>query len=472
MSFIKLTLVTVLIIPILATNACADSLISSSGDRQEISVTIYNSNLGMVNDRRTVHLPSGITELKFMDVATQISPATVRISAINGPPLQILEQNYEYDLINPQKLMDKYVGKELRLYQKNPYTEREEEVSATLLSNNGAPVFRIGKDITFNHPGRVIFPEIPPDIIARPTLVWLLEGKEDGDRRIEATYLTSGITWKADYVLTLDKTGSRADLTGWVTIDNRSGATYRNATLKLVAGDLNRVREDRQKERLYKSAMADVATAPQFREEGLFEYHLYTLQRSSTIKENQTKQIALLAAEKVPVHRDMVLKTEQGWYGAPHGGEGARHKVGVFVEFDNRQTSGLGMPLPKGTIRIYQPDSLGGLQFIGEDAIEHTPQDEKVRVKVGDAFDLAATRKQTDWKKLANDTYEAGWEIVIRNHKKEEVSVRVLEPMAGEWQVLKSSHPVAKPDAQTAEFIIPVKEGGETKLTYRVRVRY
>lgn len=450
----------------------AASLTSTRNDRDGLSITVYNSSLGLVRDRRNIDLPKGVFELRFMDVASQIIPASVQISTF-GNPLQVLEQNYEYDLLNPQKLLDKYVGKEVKLYQKNPYTEREEEIKATLLSNNGSPVYKIGNEITFNHPGRLIFPELPSDLIATPTLVWVLESGDSGRRQIEAGYLTSGISWKADYVLTLGAGSSLADLAGWVTIDNRSGATYPEARLKLVAGDLNRVREEPPRGRLFKTVMAEAAAAPQFKEETLFEYHLYILQRPSTIKDNQTKQISLLSATAVPVRRELVMRTEQGWYGAPQGGGSpVNHKIDVFMEFENRETNSLGIPLPKGTIRIYQQDSDNSLQFIGEDSIDHTPKDEKVRVKVGDAFDVSGSRRQTDWKKIANDTYEASWEVVIKNHKQEDITVKVLEPLNGDWQVVESSIPAFKRDSGTAEFTLPVRKGDESILTYRVRIRY
>lgn len=454
-----------------ASEMTAAPLISTQSDREGVALTVYNSNLALVKDRRTIEIPRGGSELRFMDVAAQIIPASVQISTF-GNPLQVLEQNYEYDLLNPQKLLDKYVGKDVKLFQKNPYTEREEEVSATLLSNNGAPVYRIGKDITFNHPGRLLFPEVPADLIATPTLVWLLEGGDAGKRQVEASYLTGGISWKADYVLTLGKDSSLADLAGWVTIDNRSGATWRDAQLKLVAGDVNRVREEQPRGRMYKAESAMMAATPQFKEEGLFEYHLYTLQRPSTIKDNQTKQISLLAASAFPAKKELVVRAEQGWYGAPAGDAGTKQKVGVYVEFENRESDGLGMPLPKGTIRVYKQDSDGTLQFVGEDSIDHTPRDEKVRVKVGDAFDITATRRQTDWKKIASDTWEAAWEVVIRNHKKEDVTVHVQEPLTGDWKVVESSLPSVKRDSQTAEFVVKIAKDGETKLTYRVRVRY
>ncbi|HEX9022245.1 MAG TPA: DUF4139 domain-containing protein [Geobacteraceae bacterium] len=443
-------------------------------DQTGVALTVYNSNLGLVKDRRDIKLGRGQGELRFMDVAAQIIPASVHIKSLADPAsLRVLEQNYEYDLMSPQKLMDKYVGKEVKLYQKNPYTEREEIVAATLLANNNGPIYRIGNEITFDHPGRVILPGLPESLIAQPTLVWLLENSLSKTQTVEASYLTNGITWRADYVLTLDGDDRKADLAGWVTIDNKSGATYRDAALKLVAGDVNRVREDRARPFMVgKAVMAGAAPAPQFKEEGFFEYHLYTLQRPSTIKDNQTKQISLISADAIPVRKEFLFRGADYYYFGQYGDVTAKQKVGVFVEIANRKEANLGIPLPKGTVRVYKRDSDGGLQFIGEDAIDHTPKDEKVRIKVGDAFDVVGSRKQTDWKKTASDTYEAAFEIDLKNHKKEDIVVRVVEPIPGDWQMLSSSYDYSKNEAHTAEFNIPVKKAGETKLTYRVRMRY
>ena len=447
-------------------------VVSTVTDQTGVALTIYHQNLGLVKDRREVRLPKGAGELRFMDVAAQVIPSSVSIASRGGDGLTVLEQNYEYDLLSPQKLMDKYVGKEVRLYQKNVYTEREEEVAATLLSTNGGAVYRIGNDITFNHPGRVVFPSVPDDLIARPTLVWLLESLQDKPQTLEAVYLTGGITWRADYVVTLDEQVGRADLAGWVTIDNRSGATYRNASLKLVAGDVNRVREEAPRLMKGMRAEAMAAAAPPFQEEGLFEYHLYTLQRPSTIRDNQTKQISLVTATAVPVKKEFVLRGEQSVFSGPSGAPKAKQKIGVFVEMVNRTEHHLGMPLPKGVLRVYTRDAEGGLQFVGEDAVDHTPENETVRVRLGDAFDVVGERTQTDWKKLAADTYETAFEIVLRNHKKEEVTVKVVEPVPGDWKMVSASHPHTKGSAFTAEFLIPVPKNGEAKLSYRVRMRY
>lgn len=452
----------------------AAALSTGLDDQTGVAVTIYNVNLGLVKDQREIRLRKGAQELRFMDVASQIIPTSVHIkSLINPDSLQILEQNYEYDLLNPQKLLDKYVGKEVRLYYKNPYTEREEIVSATLLSNNGGPIFRIGDEITFGHPGRIIFPGVPENLISKPTLVWLLENSLSNMQKVEASYLTNGINWRADYVVTLNDKDDRADISGWVTIDNKSGTTYKNAKLKLVAGDVNRVKDEFEYGRkMLRTAEVAAKAAPQFKEEEFFEYHIYTLQRPATIKENQTKQISLVNADNVKVKKELVFYGAQYYYRSSYGEKISSQKVGVYVEIANKKEYNLGIPLPKGTVRVYKHDSEGSLQFVGEDSIDHTPKDEKIRVKLGDAFDVVGARKQMDWKKIAYDTYESSFEISLRNHKKEDVVVKVIEPIPGEWTMLSSSHDHKKTEAFTAEFEIPVPKDKETKLTYRVRMRF
>jgi hypothetical protein len=447
--------------------------VTTQADQFSLEITVYNSNLGLVKDQRKVKLGTGLQELKFMDVAAQIIPTSVSIKSLQErAPFSILEQNYEYDLLSPRKLLDKYIGKEVKLFTKNPYTEREEMVSATLLANNeNQPVFQIGKDITFNHPGRILFPEIPKDLISKPSLIWLLDNKTVVPQKIEALYLTNGLNWKSDYVLVLNEQDTRADLSGWVTIDNKSGAAYQEVKLKLVAGDIHRVKEDTV--RLKKAmAVAREAPAPQFKEDSFFEYHIYTLDRRTTLKENQTKQISLLNVPEVRVTKEFIFRGTQYYYRSKQGEVISNQKVGVFVEITNSQDNHLGMPLPKGTVRAYKRDKDGSLQLIGEDAIDHTPKDEKVRLKLGEAFDLKAERKQTQWEKLASDTYESAYQIVLRNHKKEDVVIRVIEPMPGDWKVLESSYPVIKLDAATMAFDVPVPEDKQSTLSYRVRVRF
>jgi hypothetical protein len=438
-------------------------------DQEGVSVTVYNSNMGLVKDVRKIQLLLGLADLKFSGVAAQIMPQTVHIKSLTDPSLlEILEQNYEYDLLTPQKLLEKFVGKEIMVLNNGI------EIPVTILSTNNGLVYKMGDRIFTGHPGRLIFPSLPDNLISKPTLLWLLENRLEGLQQVEATYLTRGLNWKADYIAVLDKDDRIMDLKGWVTLNNKSGATYRNATLKLVAGDVNRVVEAYG---VYDSvgrleqAVAKSASVP-FTEQSFFEYHLYSLQRPTTIKNNQTKQVSLLTSNGVPVNKRFLYYGAQHYYRSRYGVPVSNQKVGVYVEIANKKENRLGMPLPKGTVRVYKADGDGSLQFIGEDRIDHTPKDETIKVKMGDAFDVVAERKQTEWRKLAPGLYEVSFEIKLRNHKETPVTVSVIEPIPGDWEILQNSHDYEKVEAHTVQFDVPVKKDEEAKLRYRVRVRF
>ena len=447
---------------------------STAADRTAVSVTVYNVGLGLVREVRTLRdLPAGIARLRFMDVPSRINPRTVHLASLNDPGgLSVLEQNYEYDLISPQKLLEKYVGREVEIVeQAEDLTTRT--VRATLLSVNGGPVFRIGDRIVLNQTGRITMPDVPPDLVPRPTLVWTIRNGRAETHRVEASYLTDGMTWSSDYVAVISGDDNSLGLTGWVTIDNRSGATFRDATLKLVAGDVRRVRGRTMA--LEESAMADKvrrAAAPQFAEESFFEYHLYTLERPTTIKDNQTKQISLLQAENVPLTRRLLIRGQQWWFRNQRGTLARDQKAEVILEFENSKKAGLGIPLPKGTVRVYKKDRSGAEQFVGEDAIDHTPRDETLRLHVGNAFDVVATQTQTDYDVLSPRQSESAFKVEIRNHKDEDVTVTVRQPVGGDWTLLSSSLPGLKKDAGTLEFQVPVPANGRATLTFRVRVRW
>jgi hypothetical protein len=447
----------------------SSSVATHLNDQETVSITVYNSAIGLVKDGRRLTLPSGVTELKFGEVAAKIMPQTVHIKSLSDPSrLQVLEQNYEYDLLTPQKLLEKFVGKEITILKDGI------EVPITILSTNQGLVYKLGGRIFTGHVSNLIFPQIPDNLIPYPTLVWLLENRGAGPQKIEATYLTQGITWKADYVAVLDGKDRNMDLNGWVTLDNQSGATYRNARLKLVAGDVNRVIEQRGAADAVR-ALAEVsakAPAAPFSEESFFEYHLYSLQRPTTLKEQQTKQVALLSSDNVPVIKRYFYYGAQQYLRQRYGVPLSHQKVGVYVEIANKKENRLGMPLPRGTLRVYKADSDGSLQFIGEDRIEHTPKDETIKIKMGDAFDVVGERKQTEWRKIADHLYEVAFEISLRNHKDEPVTVSVMEPMLRDWEILNSSHAHKKLDAHTAQFDIPVAKDGETKLQYRARFKF
>ncbi len=452
---------------------------TTASDRQSVNITVYNSNLGLVRETRRLNLPAGRIALRFADVTAQIRPETVHLASLLSPTaLRILEQNYQYDLLNPAKLLDKFVGKEitlvLRRYQNN--SEIFEPVQATLLSNNAGQVWRINGQIVIN-PTNIVeirFPDVPRNLVATPTLVWDIENASAGTQTIEASYLTNGMNWKADYVLVVNADDTKGDIQGWVTLMNSSGATFEDARLQLVAGDVNRVSEDRNYALAGAMARKSVEDESQFQEQGFFEYHLYTMQRPTTIRDNETKQVSLLEAAGFDVKKEFVLNGQRYYYtNYNNPGQSIKEKVGVFMQFRNAQQNKLGMPLPAGTIRLYKKDDKGNQQFIGEDKIDHTPKDEDVRVKVGDAFDIVAERKQIDYKVLSSGhLYEYAYEIKIRNHKDTAVNVIVNEPIGGDWEMISSTFEAKKTAAFAAQFNVPVAKDGEATLTYRVRVRY
>jgi hypothetical protein len=450
----------------------AAPLRSTLKDQQSVAVTIYNSNMGLVKDTRLIDLKPGVHELNFMDVAAKIDPTTVHIkSLIHGSSLNVLEQNYEYDLLSPQKLLEKFVGQRVQLAVLNPETKKEEIVEATLLSTQGGNIFQIGDKISIGHPGRLLLSRIPENLIPQPTLVWMLENRLSKPQKLEASYLTSGINWKADYVAVLNKLDTMTDLTGWVTIDNRSGAAYQNTLLKLVAGDINRVQGEMKMDYARPMAAAKEAS-PQFKEESFFEYHLYTLDRRTTIKDNQTKQMTLLDANQIPLKKLFIFAGSPQYYYYQMNQGSNKQKVGVFLELENSKKNNLGMPLPKGTVRVYKEDKDGSLQFIGEDRIDHTPKDEKFKIKIGEAFDVVGERIQTDYKRLGSNLFEVAFEVSLRNHKNEDIQVWVEEPIPGDWEMLSNSHPFEKLQAHLIRFDVPVAKDKEAKVKYRIRFKY
>jgi hypothetical protein len=447
----------------------APVVVSQAGQGRTLSLTVYNVGRALVRDARPVSLPGGTLALEFRDIAAHVMPETV---AITGDGVTVLEQNYEYDLLSPQTLLAKYLGKDVTMVieepGQGPGAVVRKEVTGRLLSIENGTVWRIGDRIVSNPQYRELrFSQVPENLRERPTLVWVLTSDRAGERRLEATYLTGGVTWKADYVLTLGTAGDEGNLLGWVTLDNTSGASYPDATLQLVAGDVHLAPE--RKARPEAMMMPARAGAVEMREEAFAEYHLYTLERPTTIKDRQKKQVALLEAERVKVVRRYIVESPQWWYVQRIGKQ--KQDVRVEVELANRADNHLGMALPGGVVRLYQRDRRGTAQFVGEDRIEHTPKDELVKVTMGNAFDVVAERRQTDYKKLADNLFEDAFEVTLRNHKDSAITVEVREQLGGEWEMISNSHPYEKSSAFTVTFAVPVPANGEVKLAYRVRVR-
>ncbi|OHC70323.1 MAG: DUF4139 domain-containing protein [Rhodocyclales bacterium GWA2_65_20] len=448
----------------------AREVVSGAAEREATAITVYNDNLALVKERRKLNLPAGLVRLSLREVSGQLRPETALLRAVSGSPIALVEQNFDFDLLTPAKLLEKYVGREVTVIRSHPTTGEERREKATVLAANSGTVLRFADRIETGVPGRIVFDGVPANLRDRPTLSVLLEGA-GGSQSLELSYLTGGIAWKADYVANLSADGGRMDLSGWVTLTNRSGAAYSDATLQLVAGTVNRVRPQPQYENRAMPKAAAMAKRADVAQEALMDYHLYSFERPTSIADNQTKQLALLSAGAIPVRREYLLAGNEFYYRERYGQIGQKLKPAVFVEFDNKGGQ-LGKPLPAGVVRVYARDSKGAAQFVGEDRIEHTAKNEKLRLKLGEAFDITADRKQTSYKKLGDTTAETSYRIELRNAKDEAVTVRVQEPLPGDWEMVQETQKSTKESARLASWNVEVPAGGAATLEYTVRVRW
>ncbi len=459
---------------------------STLAEQTAVAVTIYNQDLALIKDRRRLSLPAGLSDLAFRDVSGRITPQTALLRELgDAGGVQVLEQNFDFDLLTPAKLLEKYVGREVGIIRTHPTTGEETEETATVLAASQGVVLRIGTgpeqrieaspDGTL--PGRIVYRDIPANLRDRPTLVLSLESASAGERELELSYLSGGLAWQADYVGELSPDETALDLTGWVSLTNRSGTTYRDAKLQLVAGEVNVVEDDMPEMMVMDAAPRAAGMAKQMTEESLFEYHLYTLSRPTTVADNQTKQVSLLNAPDVVTRKELLIQGSSGIYRGARGGLAQDLDVDVYLTLTNDEASNLGLPLPAGTVRIYKRDSNGNAQFVGEDRIDHTPKNDTIRLKLGQSFDVTAERKQTDFKKRSGTgpwqyEFESAYEISIKNAKPEPQVVTVQERIPGDWTMLDESTPHAKGNANTAVWTLDVPAEGEIRLSYRVRVRF
>jgi hypothetical protein len=452
-----------------------DERLSTAQEQTGLAVTIYNGDLALVKDARRVRLDAGENRLAWRDVSARMQPETALLRSLDGKPLTLLEQNFDFDLLTPHKLLEKSVGEQVRVIKTAPNTGIETIETATVLAANEGVVLKFKDRIETGIPGRLAFDTVPANLRDKPTLSMLLNSGQAGEQGMELSYLTGGLSWKADYVAELNAHEDAMDLNGWVTLTNTSGTAYRDARLQLVAGEVNRVQQEFMNRGLRDNMMPMAAAAPKMQEESLLDYHLYTLERATTILDNQTKQVALMSAQKVPVSKEYVLEGGGYYYQGQYGDLGTKLKPAVFMQFDNKGGQ-MGIPLPKGIVRVYKKDSAGRAQFVGEDRIDHTARNETVRLKLGEAFDITADKKQTDYQKIAGASrggvYETAYQIEIRNTKREPVTVKVVEPMPGDWQMVSESLAHEKATAHTAVWRVSVPTDGKTVLTWRVRVRY
>jgi len=448
------------------------------GDEERaVALTVYNQDLGLVKDLRSLALEEGRNEVRFTDVPSAIDPTSVHVSAAEAE-IVFLEQNYEYDLVSSRKLLQKYIDLDISLT-----TTQGQTITGTLLSGaddiilateDGIRVIRLSEVQEF------AFPELPEGLITRPTLVWLVDAATGGTIPVQVTYLTNGITWRADYIAMLTGDDTAMDLTGWVTVDNRSGATYPDAKLKLVAGEVNVVREQEMVKELMARPMAEAA-APAVTEREFFEYHIYEVERPVTVRNNQTKQIEFVQVAGVPVDKILVYEPIPGLrpiYGSGISDRGygvsSDKTVQVRIELVNDEESGLGIPLPKGIVRVFKEDVDGGAEFVGEDSIDHTPKDETISLLLGEAFDVVGERIQKAYQQRGDREVIETIEITLRNHKAEDITVHVIEHLyrAQDAEITDATLEYEMLDASTVQFLVDVEADGEVTFEYTVDYRW
>ncbi len=430
---------------------------------KDVALTVYSNNLALVREVRTIQLPKGTSEIRFTDVAAAIDPTSVHFTSLtDSGDVDLIEQNYEFDLLSPNRMLQKYIDQEITVHteQDGPFHGRLLSASqkAVMLQMKGGNIKSIAMDPIIS----IDYPALPGGLITMPTLVWLVNNQKAGEHKAEVSYLTANMSWHAEYVAVCKKNDSLLELNSWVSIDNQSGADYDNAKLKLIAGDVHRAEPPPARLMAKGYDMMAEHAAPQFEEKQFFEYHLYTLQRRATVKNNQVKQIALFPPAEIKADKMYCYN------GALYG-----DAVRVTLAFQNSRGSGPGIPLPKGKVRVYkQDDADNSSEFVGEDLIAHTPQDEKVRIRLGNTFDIKGERIQKEMKQLSERSHEETWQITLRNHKKEAVRVVVEEQLQGDWKIRKESHPHKKKDATTIEFEVPVEKDGEGVVEYTVLFKW
>ncbi len=444
-------------------------VLSGALDREAVAITVYNDDLALIKERRSVNLPGGLSRLALREVSARLQPETALLQALDGTPLTLREQNFDFDLLTPVKLLEKFVGQEVTVITTNPATGAETREQARVLSANSGTVLRFEDRIESNFPGRIVFNNVPDNLRDRPTLSVLLE-TTGGSRPVELSYLSSGFSWRADYVANLHQNGTSMNLSAWVTLTNRSGSSFDKVSLQLVAGNLNRVEEIPRPE-ARPMGRPEPKGASTVQEETLMDYHLYSFSHPTAIADNQTKQIALLSATDIPVELEYFLPGKDHYYRGQYGELGRKLKPYVFMAFENKGGD-LGKPLPAGVVRVYARDKSGAAQFVGEDDIKHTPKNERIRLKLGEAFDVTADRIQTDFKKLADNLVESSFRVEIRNAKESAVTVHLMEPLWGDWEIMQESHPGKREHSRLMIWSVAVPADGSAVLEYSVRAKW
>lgn len=472
---LKKTLLSVALISASLAMADTNNIISNDDSRESLSITIYNESLALINETRNIPFKEGINNVELKGVSAQIRAETALLTSLSNLNFNVIEQNFDYDLLSPQALLNKAVGQEIEIIRTNPTSGEETRESAILLSNNGQPVLQFKDRIEIGGFDKFAFKSIPQGLRDRPTLSVLLNSEKSADNKVQLSYLTGGFSWKADYNATLSADETSLELSGLITLNNQSGTSFNNANLQLVAGDVNQVRNAKA----YYGAEMDAramrmasAPAPEFTvsEEQFGDYHLYKVPFKTNLNSNQTKQVALLTASNVPVKKEYNFKQ----YFSYITQDGQNLKAAVEYRLANKKENHLGMPLPKGIFRMYKNDSSGNALLVGEDTLQHTAENEEFLIRTGEAFDVSLVKTLTEHKAVSKDVRQYTYEVTFNNAKDEAVDVQYFSMVGSvrSWEVLKTSQPVAKDGgAQTAKWIINVPAKEKVKLTYTLQIR-
>jgi len=441
-------------------------------ERTALAVTVYGGGLALVRDQRAAVLNQDGNRLAFEGVSRQMIPSSAVL--LSGAGVRVAEIDYDFDLLTPEALLRRSVGRELEVVRTHPTTGEDTVETATLLGAEGGVVLRYRDRVEIGTPGRLVFNHLPEDLHPLPSLVATVISDAAGRRKLELSYLTTGLSWQADYAITLDEIAGRLDVAGRAMLSNASGTDYREASLGLIAGQVNRVSQPAPRPQYRAMEMAaampaDAASMPA--REAVGDLHLYRLERPVTIGDRQTKQVALLAAEEVPFVREYVSESGVNVFGRQRGEPHPSHPQ-VVLRFDNAETNGPGIPLPAGVARVYTRDSTGAPRLLGEDQLENTPVGESVELTPGEAFDVTVKRRQTDFVRagLPDGVFESTYRLEVKNAKDVEVTVKLVEIVPGDWKVLEESAPHEKESAERLVWRLAVPAKGTAELTYRVRV--
>lgn len=460
------------------TQAAAEKIAAQS-DQTSLSISLYQSNLALIKDTRSLTLDNDRTQVVWRDIATEIKPETAWLKRLQYPEhFQVLSMHFDLKRLTPQSLLESHLGETITVIRTHPVTGEETREPATLLSTNGGVVLGFDDRIETNISGRIAYPAIPPGLHDKPAMHILLNTTPGNPSRhdLELTYLTHGLSWQADYILELDPDERHANLTGFAALTNQSGIDFHHARTQLIAGDINQAspvrapavrRLNKEVETLSAATFADMATEPHF------ELHRYILPERITLRDNQTLQVSFLSARGVPIKKQFIVEGQSHYYSSYYQPSTQKQAADTYVNFNNTGT-GLGIPLPGGTARAYQADLQGDVHFVGEDRMNHMANKATVQLKLGQAFDVSIEKKQTDFKRIPSPDqtirqFETAHQIILSNAKKETVTVIVREPVPGDWQMLSASLPHQKVASHLAEWQIEIPAESQTILTYRVR---